>query len=344
MNYRILYHNDKIFFYDNLLNKNEAINKYNLIENDNKILIDLSNNNILEQSGDDNLIKNLIKYNNCNLFKLNASKSNKYHLALYFMGHFLPNCEKLVELQLNNYLNCTFDIFIITERSRVYGRFVNPKKAKNMLNIDNVKQLNKINKEEIIKIFGKYSKNIKEIIFMDDYKDECNEILNDNKIFYKKKFGEIFKRSREIEYFKFLKALHLKNNFKKENPEVKYDFVIKTRPDLILKNQIYFCDEYKNWCKFNFFGRNNIFIIGNEDNMDWLSLVIKYYYRYEGKFGCEFQLYKHALAKKLKFVKKKIKSSKPIEMFRYWILNKLEYFLEHTKKIPDNDKKFWQIY
>ena len=341
MNYRIIYHDDKIFFYDNFICKKNAESKYDLINNNNKIIID-SSNNIIRKKGEENIIEKLVKYNNNNLFK-NTYNQKKYHLALFFLGHFVPNSEKLIELQLNNYLNCTFDIFIVTEKERVYGRFAKPKIAKNILNIDNVKKLNLITEDEIIKMFGKYSKNIKKIIFASDYIDECNEILKNNRDFYINKYGMNFKRSREIEYFKFLKANYLKDDYKiKENK--KYDFVIKTRPDLILKNQIYFCEEYKRYCKSNFFGSNNLFIIGNEENMNWLSKVINYYYRYDGKFGCEFQLYKHALHKNLKFIKKKIKESKPIKMFRYWILNKPEYFYQHTKNIPENEKEFWQIY
>ena len=346
MSFRILYHDDKIFFYNNYKDFQEALQKYESIktESNNKVLITLPEYDILKKEGDEKVINKLLKYNSTNLYNKNTiekynNEKYKPHIALLFLGHFIPNSEKLVELQINNYLNCTFDIYIVTERNRVYGRFVDPKKAKKILNVNNVKDLNKIDENEIRDMFGKYKLNIKKICFSEDYNEECQKILRENMDFVEKKDGERLKINREVEYFKFLKAFELKGKMDK-----KYDFVIKTRPDLILKNQIIFCKEYSDWCQNHFLGRNNIFVIGNEKNMDWLAQVIFYYYRYDDKYGCEFQLHQHAVSKNLRFKNKPFSRLKPIVMSRYWILHQDEYFQKHTNHIREGEKEYWQLY
>ena len=124
MNFRIIYHKNKIFYYHEYENYSDVENKYTETENDNKVIIDISQNKIIKQKGDDIVIDKIFKYNNNNLFNF---FEKKYHIAIYFVGHFVPKCDKLLELQLNNYKNCTFDIYIVTEKSRLYGMFNNIK-------------------------------------------------------------------------------------------------------------------------------------------------------------------------------------------------------------------------
>ena len=347
MNYRLLYHKEKKFYYKNFCDLDECKENYDNLLNDNKILVDVSNT-ILYQYGNEDIIKKISKYNKENLFNKEELEilEKKYHIAIYFMGHFVPNCEDLVELQLNNYVNCTFDIYILTEKVRLYGRFLDMKKTNQIFGVNKNNFDNEMNDEKIYKIFGKYSKNIKCISYLEDNIEEYNKLLNDNKKYYEEKFNTKLKNSIEREYYKFYKAFLLKEEYQKKSG-VKYDFIIKTRPDLILKNQIKFTKYYEKNALTKVFGRNNIFIIGNEENMDWISKVIKYYYRYDGKHGCETQLKLHIKHKGLDFLYKYHKSSglKPIKMFRLWILNKENYFNYHTSNITDeNEKKFWQIY
>jgi hypothetical protein len=330
MKYRILYHNDKIFFYNDYDNFTEVEIIYNNNQNNNKLLINIFDNTVIKKYGDENIINKLLIYN----LKLLTKCVSKYHIALYFTGHFLPNCDHLVELQLNNYINCTFDIFIVTERTRIYGRFYNKNKIKTMLNVDNISKINKLTDDDLYKIFGKYKDNIKKIIYIDDYLDDCQKILIDNKKYYESTYNKKLFKSFEIEYFKFLKVYHIKEEYKKDN-NIVYDFVIKTRPDIILKNQIIFNELYYDIIQKNFIGQNNIFIIGNEKNIDYISQIIYHYYRYESnKLGCEYQLYLYALKRNIHF-------KKNIKLLRYWILNKEEYFLKEIKHI---DKDYWQIY
>ena len=125
-------------------------------------------------------------------------------------------------------------------------------------------------------MFGKYKDNIKAISYLEDNLEEYNKLLNDNRIYYENNFKEKLKHNIEREYYKLYKAFLLKEEYKKIK-NVKYDFIIKTRPDLVLKNQILFNNYYETNSKKYVFGRNNIFIIGNEENMDWISKVIKYF-------------------------------------------------------------------
>jgi hypothetical protein len=203
-----------------------------------------------------------------------------------------------------------------------------------MLNVDNISKINKLTDDDLYKIFGKYKDNIKKIIYIDDYLDDCQKILIDNKKYYESTYNKKLFKSFEIEYFKFLKVYHIKEEYKKDN-NIVYDFVIKTRPDIILKNQIIFNELYYDIIQKNFIGQNNIFIIGNEKNIDYISQIIYHYYRYESnKLGCEYQLYLYALKRNIHF-------KKNIKLLRYWILNKEEYFLKEIKHI---DKDYWQIY
>ena len=154
MNFRIIYHKNKNFFYKNFNDINKCKENYKNLDNNNKIIIDISNN-ILEKLGEEEIINKLLKYNLQNLFSYQELKKNKlskkYHIALYFLGHFIPNCEELVELQLNNYINCTFDIYIITEKVRLYGRLKNKNNLKEIFNLKQEDYDNTLNNEKFIK-------------------------------------------------------------------------------------------------------------------------------------------------------------------------------------------------
>ena len=342
MSFRIIYHNEKIFFYNDYNNFQQAITQYELIENNNKILLTLPNNDILKKEGNAEIINKLIIYNKNNIY--HEKNEKKYHVALYFLGHILPNCEKTIELQMNNYINCTYDIYVVTEKKRVYGRFRKKQKVQNLLNYEDFDSIENLTDEQIKKMFGKYSKYIRAISYIDNHQNECNKILEDNKKYYEENIKEPpLRKSIEIEYFKLYKAHQLKEEYKNEN-NVSYDFIVRTRPDLILKNQLKFCEYYVNHSDKYVFGRNNLFIFSNEKNMKWVSQLITNYYRCRGKYGCERQMVLHIESKGLKYFHKIDRETmKPIKMFRYWLLNS-GYFIEHTKRIPkEEDKKFWQI-
>lgn len=341
MTFRIIYHDEKIFYYKNTEDLKEALLFYDNLSVKNKVLIISETKHIVKQDGEQLIIDKLMKYNNENLYQ--EEHENKYHVALYFLGHILPNCEKIIELQMNNYVNCTYDIYIVTERKRVYGRFKDNKKVKNMLMCNDKSFLKDLNNKIILEMFGKYSKFVRAICYIEDYQKDCDKILKQNWKYYHEIIKEPpLKKSIEVEYFKIIKAYQLKEIYKKKM-NIKYDFIVRTRPDLILKNQLKFCSYYEEKSNNYVFGRNNIFIFGNEKNMDWISQLINYYYRYRGKYGCERQMMMHIESKGLKYwYKINQQTMKPIKIFRYWVMNS-GYFEAHTKHIKKEDKEYWQI-
>jgi|688.fasta_scaffold271560_2 hypothetical protein len=319
--FRVIYHKQFIFYFEEFENYNDAFEYFNTIHDLNKILCDI-NNNILAQNDNNIIIDELLKYNS----QLLLNNEKKYHLAIYFVGHFLPNCDDLIQLQLNNYKNCSFDIFVITEHTRLYGRFISKNKTYNDTQI--------INENDIYNIFGKYKEFIRNITFVDNHKEELSQIINENRENYYKTYNTNLKRNREIEYFKLLLAKREKDIYKNNN-NIKYDFIIKTRPDLILKNNLVFDNRFdKTLAKV--YGRNNIFLFSCEETMDYLSnIILDYNHNINPECNITEYLNKNNI---------KILIHPKIIMERHWVYNIEKYFNYHLKHIDENKRIFWQIY
>lgn len=357
MNYRVLYFNKKIFYFYEFENFNDAQEKYNEIDVNNKIIIEIKTFDIKEKNGEENIIKKILEFNHKKLYNYeNINEEKKYHIAILFPCHFSPGCEDVLELQLNNLINCTFDIFIVTEKKRCYQRFLLMKHY--FSNLNNIKDYHQeemreyfinlddsLNDEKLKILFGKYAKNIKKIIYVEDFEEEFNNITNNNTIKFEKRFNKKRDINYDYETFKFYKSFLELDKYIKNN-KINYDLILKTRSDNILTNQILISKNLIEKCGQYITGSNPIFILAKYEYMKWLSKFILHTFEYgeNYKFG-EAEFAKHCLKNNIKYNNNLINNEKYLhKLQRLWVINHKINFKNNYGFIGEENLPFWQLY